>query len=488
MDTGNPHGFTIEAPAHAISTMAVDLLADRAAERRRTLAGQFGFAERSAGRKPVPSPGIIYGVEDKPPPVLTLLAGMQWVGLINVYLVFLLVLLRQGDAPPSTVAAMVGLSMLALGLGALLQALPRGPVGSGYLAPAVLTANYLGPSILALKLGGLPLVFGMTIFAGLCESALSCFVGRLRRLFPTELQGLVVFLIGVVVGSLGFRLTFAIGAAAPAGPAHLAVAALTFATTITLTLWGRGAARMLALLIAMTLGYAAAVATGLLTWSDLTAFGAVPLFAVPRFDHLVFAFSPGLIVPFAIAALASTAKSMGLLSQCQKLNDAQWREPDLASLRRGVLADGLATVFSGLLGTIGVNTTPSSIAVPAATGLASRRVAYAIAAILLVMAFLPMIGVVLALMPKPVIGGVTLFLSCLIMINGLQTIASCRLDQRQTVVVGLGIIAGLAAEKYPHLAAGMPLWVQAVTGSALVFGTSVAMLANILLPPARAGG
>jgi NCS2 family nucleobase:cation symporter-2 len=178
---------------------------------------------------------------------------------------------------------------------------------------------------------------------------------------------------------------------------------------------------------------------------------------------------------------------MGLLSQCQKLNDAQWHEPDLASLRRGVLADGLATVFAGLLGTIGVNTSPLSISVPTATGLASRRVAYAIAAIFFVMAFLPMIGIVLALMPKPVMGGVTLFLGCLVMMNGLQTMMSCQMDQRRTVVVGLGIIAGLAAEKYPHLAAGLPLWVQAVTGSSLVFGTLVGMSGNLLLPQARSG-
>jgi xanthine/uracil permease len=88
-------------------------------------------------------------------------------------------------------------------------------------------------------------------------------------------------------------------------------------------------------------------------------------------------------------------------------------------------------------------------------------------------------------MPKPVMGGVTLFLGCLIMMNGLQTVASCPMDQRRTVVIGLGIIAGLAAEKYPHLAAGLPLWVQAITSSSLVFGTLVAMLGNLLLPQAR---
>lgn len=378
---------------------------------RRSKIKRFGFAPR-AGRATVLPAGMIYGVDDKPPLALTAFAGLQWVGLINVYLVFLLVLVRAGDVPPPTVAAMVGLSMLALGVAALLQALPRGPVGSGYLAPSVLSANYLGPSILAIKLGGLPLVFGMTLFAGFCEAALSPFVSRLKGLFPVEIQGLVVFLIGVVVGSIGFRLTFAIGGAAPPSVAHLAVAALTFGTTVVLTVWGRGSLRMLALLIAMALGYAASVASGLLSWSDLAAFGPTPLFAVPRLDHLHFTFSPVLAIPFAIAAWASMAKTIGVLSQCQKQNDGAWREPNMDSLRRGVLADGLATLFSGVVGTLGVNTMPSAVAVPAATGLASRRVAYAIAIIFAVMAFLPAISVALASMPKPVMGGITLFSGC----------------------------------------------------------------------------
>ena len=465
----------------AVATSPEEFGANAARPRPHDLLARIGFAPRGDCAAPLPA-GMIYGVEDKPPLALALCIGLQWVGLMNALLVFLLAVLRAGAVPAPTVAAVVGLSMLALSLGVLLQALPRGPVGSGYLAPGVLSANYLGPSILAIKLGGLPLVFGMTVFAGCCETALSPFVSHLKRLFPTEIQGLVVFLVGVIVGSLAFRLTFAIGAATPAGPAYLTVAALTLGTTVVLTIWGRGALRMLALLIAMAFGYAAAAVSGLVTWADVEKFGPMPLFAVPRLDHLRFAFNPELIVPFAIIALASTAKTIGVLSQCQRLNDAAWREPDTNSLRRGVLADGLATIFSGLVGTIGVNTMPNAVAIPAATGVASRRVAYAIAAIFAVMAFLPFIAIALALMPRPVMGGITLFTGGLIMVNGLQTIASCNMDPRRTAVIGLGIIAGLGAEKYPHLAAGLPLWVQAITNSSFVFGTLVAMAANLLLP------
>jgi len=425
---------------------------------------------------------MTFGADDDPPFVLTAFAGLQWVGLImNLYIVLLLVVVRAGHVPQRTIAAMVALSMLALGAAALLQALPRGPIGSGYLAPSVLGANYLGPSILAIKLGGLPLMFGMTIFAGVCEAVASRLVGRLNKLFPTEIQGMVLFMIGVIVGGIGFRLAFAVGAPTPLGVAHLAVATLTFGTAVVLTIWARGSLRMLAILISMALGYIASAASGLLSSSDWAAFGPMRLFALPHVDHLRFSFSAALIVPFAIAACVSTAKTISLLAQCQKLSDADWREPEMGSLRRGVLADGLGTVISGLVGSLGVNTMPSAVTVPAVTGLASRKVAYAIAAIFGVMAFLPVISDALAAMPKAVMGGCALFTGSLVMINGLQTMTSCHLDQRRTVVLGLGLIAGFAAEKYPQLGAGLPVWLQAVTSSSLVFSALVAMIGNLLL-------
>ena len=46
--------------------------------------------------------------------------------------------------------------MIALAIATALQALCRGPVGSGYLAAPVFSAMYLGPCLLAAHAGGLP--------------------------------------------------------------------------------------------------------------------------------------------------------------------------------------------------------------------------------------------------------------------------------------------------------------------------------------------
>jgi hypothetical protein len=48
------------------------------------------------------------------------------------------------------------------------------------LAPSCFTGLYLASSLVAVKVGGMPLVWGMTIFAGLMEMAFSLVWRRLR--------------------------------------------------------------------------------------------------------------------------------------------------------------------------------------------------------------------------------------------------------------------------------------------------------------------
>ncbi len=176
-------------------------------------------------RKPV---GIIYGVNDVPPVGVTLLSGLQHVGIISIILVFPLLVAREAGLSRDRTLDVLSLSMLVLGIGTILQALPRGAVGAHFLCPPVFSAAYLSPSLLAVKTGGLSLVLGMTAFGGLVEVALSRALHRLRPYFPSEISGFVVLMIGVAVGSLGLRNVLALGTAEPASGLHLTVATILF--------------------------------------------------------------------------------------------------------------------------------------------------------------------------------------------------------------------------------------------------------------------
>src|SRR5262245_51197894 len=140
--------------------------------------------------------GLIYGVDDRPPwPVLGLLA-VQHVFLMSSTLVLPIVLVSEIGGDFNQVRAVVALTMMACGLGTIVQALRWAGIGSGYLCPNLCGPNFFAVSMGAAWLGGLPLMRGMTIAAGLVEKVLARFVHRLQLRFTTEITGMVVRLVG----------------------------------------------------------------------------------------------------------------------------------------------------------------------------------------------------------------------------------------------------------------------------------------------------
>lgn len=422
---------------------------------------------------------IVYGVDERPPMGVTVLSGLQHVGLIAVALVYPVIVSREAGLSPGTTLDMLGMSMLVLGIGTMLQALPRGVVGAGLLCPTVFTAAYLTPSLQALKVGGPSLVFGMTAFGGLIEVGLSRILRPLRPYLPVEISGFVVVMIGLAVGTLGLRNLLGIGAREPLSALHLIVAGITLGTMVGLNIWTQGSPRFFCGLIGMAVGYVAAAAAGMITAQELGVVEAAPLIHIPGTAHLGWSFDQGMAMPFLVAALATCVRNTGDITIAQKINDADWVRPNMRSLSGGVLANGLANIGAGLLGTLGISTFTGSVGLAGATGVTSRRVAYAIGGVFLALAFLPKGSAFLIIMPSPVLGAALLFVACLILVNGLQIITSRLLDARKTFVIGLSFLLGIAVDFYPSFfRSAVPASLQPLFGSSLVLGTLTALVLN----------
>lgn len=424
-------------------------------------------------------PNLAYWLNEKPPLGVTALSGLQHVGLVSIFLLVPVIACRQAGLAPEKIVDVLSLSMLVMAVGPVLQQLGRGGVGSGYLLPQIFAAPYLPAVALALKAGGLPLAFGMTIFAGAVEMLVSRLFRPLRPFFPPEVAGFVVVMIGVTIGMLGLRGVFGSGGSQP-NAASLGIAVFTLALIIALNIWTRGAAKLFCALIGMVAGYVAAAILGVVPHADLARVAEEPLVRLPNVSHLGWAFDASLMVPFAIAAVAASLRAMGDVTICQKTNDAAWVRPDMRTISGGALANGLCTALAGVVGTIGCNTSTSNVGLAAATGVTSRTVAYAIGAIYLLLAFVPMGATVFVVMPGAVVGAVLVFASCLIFINGVTIITSRMLDARRTFVIGLSFMLGLAVDVLPGVFAGLPPSLRLFSGSSLLFGTFSALVLNVV--------
>lgn len=425
-------------------------------------------------RKPA---SLQYGVADVPPKSVILLNALQYVAVLAGFLVFPLIMTREAHVSADVADSVLSWSLIVLAIGTTLQALPKGPIGSGYLAPSVMTAVYVAPSLDAVRLGGLALMGGMTFFGGAVEALLSRSMHRLRSLLPPELAGVVILLVAIGNGMVGYRYLLAEGAG-HADPSHWAVACIALAVTIALNIWGKGIVRSSCALIGMIVGYAAAFPAGVMPSGELRQLAELPPLQLPHVGYWGWSFNAVLIAPFLIAALANTLKAAALLTAAEKFADADWVRPNMKRIGGGVLADGLTTAMSGAFCVFGVNTSASSVGLSEQTGVASRVVAYAISGIFVVMAFIPALMRFFTLMPAAVIGAAFIFTSCAIIKGGIETIASRMLDARRTLVVGLALMTGLAVEAFPRFFHSVPASIEPLVDSPLVLGTFVGFVLN----------
>jgi xanthine permease XanP len=439
------------------------------------------FKTHSFMKKPS---NIVYGVDDKPPVFSNIFLGFQHVMILFISLIFPVVIIGElgNTVSEHSARSFISLTMIAAGTVTILHAIKRGPVGSGYMCPSLASPSYYSASLLAVQTGGLSLLFGMTGIAGVLESVFSRFMHKLRFLFPPEVTGVVVTLVGITVIPLGINQFFGLNHTDTVSlPEEVFVAIICLVTMVALNVFTKGKLKLFCTLIGIIVGYILSYFAGIIPESDLEQISNATFMYFPYIEGMNWKFNPTLFLPFLIAVLCSTLKTIGDVATCQKINDANWRRPDMKNISGGILADGCGGIISGLIGGFGQSTSSSNIGLSVATGATSRYIAYSTGIIIIVLAFFPKFASIFLIMPKPVMGATLLFTISFMIIQGLQIIMSRMLDARKTFVVGLSLILGLSADMAPGIYANTQAWLQPVVSSSLSLGAISAVVLNLFL-------
>lgn len=423
---------------------------------------------------------LVYGVNDKPPLVTLAFLGLQHVILMSVYLVLVVIVVRASDLSNATAMNAVRMGMIALALTSALQAL-RPPFGSGFLAVPVVSAIYLKASLLAAGAGGFPLVLGMTIFAGILEMILSRFLYRLRAIFPPGISGFIITIVGIELGLEGIRQFLGVtNTGALDFEKHLFIGLLTLSIMVGLSIWWRGVLKQLCSFIGLSIGLVAAYFLGAIDPTKLAALHAAPVLDLPDPSFIAYHFSWSILVPFLVAAMAATLRTIGVITTCQKINDSSWKTPALKSIKGGVLADGMGAIIAGLCGTPGISTAPSLVGVSKATGATSRYIAFAVSLLFLLFALLPKIASLLLIIPLSVIGPALMFTASFMIVGGIEVMASHNIDTRMTYVIGFALLFGLSRELYPTFYGELPHLLRAITCTSLSLSVVIALFMHLI--------
>src|SRR5262245_23681983 len=411
------------------------------------------------------------------------LMAIQHIFLMSSTLLLPVILVTEIGGGLTQVRSVVALTMIACGIGTILQAMRWRGIGSGFLCPNLCGPNFFAASVQAAWLGGLPLMRGMTIIAGLVEAVFARVIHRLEFLFPAEITGMVVLMVAVGIVPLSVSKFLGVSyAGEPIDATNLMVAAVTLLVMVGINVWCTSKLKLYAVLIGMGLGYGLSLATGLLTSLHLHEAMAVPWLAIPVLDGMwKLSFSWSLVPTFAIVSITGALKSFGNLILCEKVNDDQWSQPNIKRIGDGLMADSFCVTASGLLGGMASDTSASNVSLSSASGATSRSIGFVAGGLFALLGFSPKLSALLSIMPTPVMGAILVFVVSFMIMSSLQIIVATKADPRRNFVIGISVIFGLSLEALPQIYAQVFPWLRPLFDSSLTLSTVLAVILNQLL-------
>ncbi|WP_369207638.1 nucleobase:cation symporter-2 family protein [Streptomyces sp. PU-14G] len=389
-------------------------------------------------------------------------------------------------------AMVVNASLLACGLATLLQSV--GLPGIGIRLPVVQgPATSAVPSLVAVGLAaggahaGLPTMFGAVIAAGLALFVIAPVFSRLVRYFPPLVTGTIVTVVGVTLLAVAAKQVGGgdPGAASFGSPAHLGLAGATLLVIVLVSRFSSGFAATVAVLVGLLAGTGLAMATGLADFSGTGSsrwFGMTePLhFGAPRWDTAA-------ALSLSLVMVVIAVESIGQFFAVGRIVGREVGERDVV---RALRADGLGTVFAGLLGSFPSTVFSQNVGLLQLTRVRSRWVVAASGVIMAALGLMPKVGAVIAAMPTPVLGGATIVLFGTIAVVGVQILGQADLAHRHgTLVVAVSLGVGFLPTAYPRFAERLPgEQLHVIFGSGIILGSITAVLLNLLFYHVRLPG
>ncbi|HCN40181.1 MAG TPA: purine permease [Rothia sp.] len=418
-----------------------------------------------------------YQLEDLPPMGVSVLLALQHIlaAFAGIIAVPLVVCTALGFSIPQT-SLVVSASIFVAGIATFIQSKGIGPVGARVPGMMGTDFTFVNPTIAVGSQFGMAGIVAATLSASIVEIVLSRFIKPLMRFFPPLITGTVVALIGITL--LPVSMDWAAGGVGSENYGslqNLSIACGVMALTLAIAHFGRGILRAAAVFIGMVVGYLVCIPLGLV---NLSAVGDAPWFALPNIFAYGFHFNWASTLAFVPAYIVSTIGTVGIM---MAIGQASGTTMSSKRVSGGVLADGVGSAIAGVFGA-GPNTAFSqNVGLVTLTKVASRRVMIIAGLILVALGIFPKLSALIAVMPQPVLGGAGVIMFGLVAAQGIKTLATINLGDRELLIVSVAFALGIGVTVRPDMLANLPSALQMILSSGISTGTLVALLLNIIL-------
>jgi nucleobase transporter 1/2 len=411
-----------------------------------------------------------YGIDDVPRPFpRALVLGVQHVlTMFGATIAVPLLLGGAMDLSGGDMAVLISSVFIASGLATVVQL----TVGTRLPIVQGMSFAFLGPFFAIIgTVNGAPsmrYIAGAIIIGGLVEAALgfSGLFGAIRRVISPVVIGPVIAIIGLSLFNAATLQVNTIrgddGSIVATGNWWLAILVVALILVFSLVLGPRYRTfSLFPILLAVVTVYALAFVLsqiGFFTGTSrafvsFSGVGEAPwLRSVVGDRSLLFPWgTPQFDIGFTIAVLAAyLASAIESVGDYHAVSDvAGVPEPDAPTISRGIGAEGIGCIITGLVGGFASTSYTENIGLVGITKVASRVVVLLGAGVLIVLGLITKVGAIIATIPAPIVGGVYLALFGLIAAVGISNMTRADLtSQRNLLIIGVSLFTGLVVPDY----------------------------------------
>ena len=317
--------------------------------------------------------------------------------------------------------------------------------------------------------GDLTYAQGGIVVAGIIYVILSFLVTKIgveniKRFLPAQVVGPMIIVIGLNLIPTAFNMA----------SENIMVALITLSTALLIKFFSKGFVKQLSILIAVFVGYLVSLKLGIVNTALISE---TPIFALPNFTLPKFDLSSILVI--APVVLAVLMEHVGdITTNGQVVGENFIEDP---GLNRTLLGDGLATIFSSLIGGPANTTYGENTGVLALTKNYDPSILRITAVIAIILGAFSKVGGVLQSIPSSVMGGISLILFSMIAMVGVKSIKNDNVtfNYKNIIVMGtilfLGLGSGIIERKF-GVTIGIP-----VTETVKITGLSLSAIVGVAL-------
>lgn len=336
--------------------------------------------------------------------------------------------------------------------------------------PAFLGSSFafISPIIAVSTTYGYEYVQGGIVVVGLIYALMSVLIykigsEKISKFLPPHIVGAMIMIIGLTL----------IPSAVTNINTHIAVALVTLATSIAITLFGKGFIKQLGILIGVIVGYLLSLYLGLVDTSIITnaSLFANPIaLSVPKFNL-------DAILILAPLSVCTILEHIGDITTNGAVVGKDFiKNP---GLHRTLLGDGIATLVAGLLGSVPNTTYGENTSLLAITKNYNPKLLRMTAIIAILLSFVGVFGATIQSIPSAVIGGISLQLYCMIAFIGVKNIKDSKSYKNISKVIVILVMLVIGLGGLVGINISLPL--GAVTLSGLSLAGVVGIILNAIL-------